>query len=160
MRVGALAERTLNTLYAIDDIPAEPHPAAVDITHDRPTTPNNLTLPHWAKRRLYFLANQQDERVQDIFEMVLLAGSDAVYNEAAYVSAWHTLTPKELEVAALVCVGRTNDEICRELSIVLSTVKTHVGNILQKFGAENRVDLQHRLAWWDVEIWLVQNSDT
>ena len=37
--------------------------------------------------------------------------------------------------------GKTNAEISRELYISLSTVKTHVANLMAKLTARNRVEL-------------------
>ncbi|MEU1945132.1 response regulator transcription factor [Streptomyces sp. NPDC020125] len=57
------------------------------------------------------------------------------------------LTGRELDVARLVAVGRTNQEICGELHLSLSTVKTHLSNIQTKLAVRNRVEIA---AWaWD-----------
>ncbi|WP_128380532.1 response regulator [Streptomyces cavernae] len=51
------------------------------------------------------------------------------------------LSARELEVVQLVAVGRTNQEICDELFLSLSTVKTHLGKIHSKLGVRNRVEV-------------------
>lgn len=48
------------------------------------------------------------------------------------------LTPRELEVLALVRQGMTNAEIARALGTSRGTVKTQVSRILEKTGARNR----------------------
>ena len=51
------------------------------------------------------------------------------------------LTEREEEVLLAVARGRTNTEIGAELHISLSTVKSHVANVMTKLGARNRVEL-------------------
>ena len=51
------------------------------------------------------------------------------------------LTEREREVLALIADGRANREICDELWLSMPTVKTHVGNLLAKTGARDRVQL-------------------
>ncbi len=50
----------------------------------------------------------------------------------------HGLTPRELEVLALVATGRTNRAIATELSISERTVARHVANIFLKLGLSSR----------------------
>jgi DNA-binding NarL/FixJ family response regulator len=49
------------------------------------------------------------------------------------------LTDREVEIARLVAVGRTNAEIGAELFLSPGTVKNHVATIQRKLGARNRV---------------------
>lgn len=48
------------------------------------------------------------------------------------------LTEREEEVLRLMATGLSNPEIARSLVVSLETVKTHVGNVLTKLGAQNR----------------------
>jgi DNA-binding NarL/FixJ family response regulator len=57
------------------------------------------------------------------------------------------LTDREEEVLLAVARGRTNTEIADELHISLSTVKTHLTALMNKFGVRNRVEL----AMWAYE---------
>jgi DNA-binding NarL/FixJ family response regulator len=49
------------------------------------------------------------------------------------------LSPREKEVLRLVAFGLTNGEIAERLVLGEATVKTHVGSILAKLGARDRV---------------------
>jgi DNA-binding NarL/FixJ family response regulator len=51
------------------------------------------------------------------------------------------LTEREEEVAVTVAQGRSNAEIATELHISLSTVKFHIGSLMSKIGARNRVEI-------------------
>ncbi len=51
------------------------------------------------------------------------------------------LTAREEQVLLAVGRGRTNAEICEELYVSMSTVKTHIGNLMDKLGARNRVEM-------------------
>lgn len=69
------------------------------------------------------------------------------------VRAWEQLTPREQEVAALVCLGYTNDEIAERLVIASNTVKSHVRNLLQKFDVNGKLELKGLLSHWDFSEW-------
>ncbi|WP_408907308.1 response regulator [Streptomyces cavernicola] len=57
------------------------------------------------------------------------------------------LSGREVEIVRLVAVGRTNQEICEELFLSLSSVKTYLGRIQTKLGVRNRVEVA---AWaWE-----------
>jgi DNA-binding NarL/FixJ family response regulator len=57
------------------------------------------------------------------------------------------LTTREEDVLVTVARGLTNTEIADDLHITLSTVKTHLGALMAKLGARNRVEL----AMWAYE---------
>lgn len=48
------------------------------------------------------------------------------------------LTIRELEILSLVCEGLSNEEVCVELGIRLTTVKYHVNNIFGKLYVRRR----------------------
>ncbi|WP_405873021.1 response regulator transcription factor [Streptomyces zaomyceticus] len=48
------------------------------------------------------------------------------------------LTGREEEVLRLMATGLSNPDIAEGLTVSLETVKTHVGNVLTKLGAQNR----------------------
>jgi DNA-binding NarL/FixJ family response regulator len=51
------------------------------------------------------------------------------------------LTARERQVLDLILLARSNREIARQLGIEERTVKAHVGRLMRKAGAENRIEL-------------------
>jgi NarL family two-component system response regulator LiaR len=48
------------------------------------------------------------------------------------------LTERETDVLRLLAQGQSNQEIARNLHISMTTVRSHVSNILMKLGVSNR----------------------
>jgi DNA-binding NarL/FixJ family response regulator len=65
------------------------------------------------------------------------------------------LSARELEVAAAIARGRTNNEIAAELFISLSTVKSHLTSIHNKLDVRNRVEI----AAWAWATGLIAHGD-
>ncbi|MBJ7327739.1 MAG: response regulator transcription factor [Chthoniobacterales bacterium] len=64
----------------------------------------------------------------------------AVAERLAERDAFQTLTPRELEILAIIARGLSNKDIARVLSASEFTVKAHVRNILAKLGVETRTE--------------------
>jgi DNA-binding CsgD family transcriptional regulator len=52
-----------------------------------------------------------------------------------------SITPRELQLCALVAEGYSNKEIAIELKLTLNTVKAYIGRIFLKKGCRNRAAL-------------------
>jgi DNA-binding NarL/FixJ family response regulator len=63
---------------------------------------------------------------------------DAVEPEYAQIIETYPLTERELEILELIVAGGSNADIADKLYITVGTVKTHVRNILNKLGANDR----------------------
>ena len=50
------------------------------------------------------------------------------------------LTPRQVDVLALMMQGKSNKLICRHLHLAEPTVKNHVSAILKALGASNRTE--------------------
>ena len=59
----------------------------------------------------------------------------------SYIQRRYHISPRELEVAKLVCYGLSNKEIAEALRIRQGTVKTHIKNIYLRIHVKNKVAL-------------------
>lgn len=90
-------------------------------------------------------------------EMILILLDQAVKNRRLKDRAhrsWDALSPREKQVAALVCTGLTGRQIAARLVVSPETIKTHVRHILRKFNLSSRRELCRLLADWDFRPWL------
>ena len=84
----------------------------------------------------------------DVVDLARRARIDLGIEPAASPAADLGLTPREVEVLALVAEGQTNREIATRLYISDKTASVHVSNILRKLEVSNRGEaaaLAHRL---------------
>jgi DNA-binding NarL/FixJ family response regulator len=77
------------------------------------------------------------DRLRREFKKLLAKEESVVYA----VNVVRKLTPMELDILLLLCENRTRSEIAQLRCVELSTVKTHVGNLLKKFHQESTHDL-------------------
>ena len=129
---------------------------------DRVDRPDVLSALRFGVRAII----PRDSRPEVLFQSIervmagqLSTGTDAPVDGVAAVkklaasrrkSLAFGLTPRETQILRAIVAGQTNKAIAEESSISENTVKTHVGNLLNKLGASNRVELalfalHHRL---------------
>lgn len=70
-------------------------------------------------------------------------GNTSPQREQAFTEL-EALTQREREVALAVASGATNSEIATTLFVSVATVKTHLGSVMTKLGATNRVQVALR----------------
>ena len=83
------------------------------------------------------IAPSSTRRLLEHLVTTLPAPPDAAAEATA--AALGSLTDREREVLVLMARGRSNTEIGHDLFVAEATVKTHVGRILAKLGARDRV---------------------
>ncbi len=59
----------------------------------------------------------------------------------SYLQKRYHITPRELEIAQMVCRGFANEEIAEALKIKHGTVKTHVRNLYRKVWVRNKISM-------------------
>ncbi|MCI0522016.1 MAG: helix-turn-helix transcriptional regulator [Chloroflexi bacterium] len=117
--------------------------------------PGKLTFPVDValSRSLQTLAQQEQRPEEEVAAELLsyaLAQRDAA---GVYLPRWRTLSFREQQVAALICLGYTNREVAARLVLSPETVKTHAQNALRKFGLHSRAALRKALSDWDFSAW-------
>jgi DNA-binding CsgD family transcriptional regulator len=98
---------------------------------------------------LRYLTTSAGALVREALEApVLIAGEGPgleAFRDAGTTHEWRELlSDRELEIARLLAVGRTNREIGTLLNLSPETVKGHVARLLTKLGAANRVQAATR----------------
>jgi DNA-binding CsgD family transcriptional regulator len=86
-------------------------------------------------------ARRRLETVQPLIEMACLAAPRSSPSPELVPPPGVVLTPRQLEVAALLAGGATNPEVARALGISHNTAKTHARAVLSKLGAGSRRDV-------------------
>jgi DNA-binding NarL/FixJ family response regulator len=84
------------------------------------------------------LSPRVTRRMIELFAADLPDDADGRPAESTMLDA---LTPREREILEAIAEGLTNGEIAARFFLSESTVKTHVGRVLQKLGARDRVHL-------------------
>ena len=60
------------------------------------------------------------------------------------------ISPREVQVLALLLDGNHLDQIADQLSITSSTVQDHIKSMLDKTGSRNRSELIARVLGWEL----------
>jgi len=84
---------------------------------------------------------------------LIAAGLSQYYSVDELMKKWESLSTRERDVAALICLGYTNELIAERLVIAPNTVKSHVTNVLRKFQVSSRYEIQNSLSEWDFSAW-------
>jgi DNA-binding CsgD family transcriptional regulator len=58
-----------------------------------------------------------------------------------YIQKRYSMSPRELEVAKLVCQGLTNEDMADKLKVRPGTVKTHLRSIFNKARVRNKISM-------------------
>lgn len=81
----------------------------------------------------------EPELSRKAFSKLPAANLKNLENPYKYENYKEILTQRELEVLKFIIEGKTNAQIAKEIVVSTNTIKAHVGNILEKLGAVDRV---------------------
>ena len=118
------------------------------------SAPRKFQVSESMQVTLTTLALYEGRPENDLIQDLVAAGLTQYYESEDLWKKWRSLTPREQDVAALVCLGFTNREIAARLSIAPNTVKSRLQNVLRKFNIHKRTDLRAMLSIWDFSPWL------
>jgi DNA-binding CsgD family transcriptional regulator len=97
---------------------------------------------------------EHEQRPADEILSDLLASGLAQHDLAQEAwQRWLALTPRQQQVAALICLDYTNRQIAARLGISAQTVKAHVRTILYQFRLHSKGELRMLLSRWDFSAW-------
>jgi DNA-binding CsgD family transcriptional regulator len=116
--------------------------------------PRKYEISEGLQVTLSTIARHEGRPEHELFPELLAAGLDQYRSVDELWPKWQSLSPREQDVTALCCLGFTNRQIAARLSLSPETIKTHVRNILLKFGIKSKSELRHILASWDFDAWL------
>ena len=104
------------------------------------------------------VARQQRRAEQDVMADFTKVGLKQFLNQNELESRWVSLSQREQQVVALICLGYRNYEIAQTLVIAPETVKTHLQRIFDKFHLRSSKELRLALKDWDFRDWWEQNQ--
>ena len=103
------------------------------------------------------VAKQQGRSEEEVIANFTKAGWDQLQQEIEMEERWDSLSHREQQVVALICLGYRNYQIAETLMIAHETVKTHLQNIFAKFNLRSSKELRLVLKGWNFAEWWEQN---
>jgi DNA-binding CsgD family transcriptional regulator len=95
------------------------------------------------------VARNEQRQVGELVQEIVAGGLALHVSQQEAGRHWQTLTPREQEVTALICLGCTNRQAAAQLGVSPETIKVHIENAMDKFGVHGRGELRKLLAEWD-----------
>ncbi|MBL0348101.1 LuxR C-terminal-related transcriptional regulator [Candidatus Villigracilis affinis] len=99
------------------------------------------------------LSSDEGRPEHDLIPDILVAGLTQYTANERLWNTWESLSQREKDVTALVCLGYTNREIGARLHISRETVKDRLETAFRKFKVHKRNDLRVLMSHWDFSEW-------
>jgi ATP/maltotriose-dependent transcriptional regulator MalT len=103
------------------------------------------------------VARQQMRPEEEVVADFTKVGLSHFLSQNEMESRWSSLSQREQQVVALICLGYRNHEIAKTLVIAPETVKTHLQRVFNKFNLRSRKELRLALKNWDFHGWWEHN---
>jgi ATP/maltotriose-dependent transcriptional regulator MalT len=104
------------------------------------------------------VAKQQQRAEEEIIADFTTVGLNQFLAQNEMEKRWASLSHREQQVIALICLGYRNYEIAKILTIAPETVKTHLQRIFDKFDLRSSKALRLALKDWDFRGWWERNQ--
>lgn len=104
------------------------------------------------------VAKQQSRAEEDVMAEFTKVGLNQFLTQGQMQERWSSLSHREQQVVALICLGYRNYEIAQTLGIAPETVKTHLQHIFDKFHLRGSKELRLTLKDWDFREWWEHNQ--
>jgi DNA-binding CsgD family transcriptional regulator len=102
---------------------------------------------------LYPLADHEPSSSDELRTDSLSKDAVSQRDSESLFLCWKSLSPREQEVTALLCLDYSTNQIANRLFVSPTTIKSHIRSILHKFDLHSREDLRVVLASWDFHEW-------
>lgn len=104
------------------------------------------------------VARQQGRAEEDLIADFTKVGLNQFLTQNEMETRWSSLSHREQQVVALICLGYRNHEIAKILTIAPETVKTHLQRVFDKFNLRSSKELRLALKNWDFREWWAHNQ--
>ena len=104
------------------------------------------------------VARQQKRAEEDVMADFTKVGLNQFLTQNEMEKHWFSLSHREQQVVALICLGYRNHEIAKALTIAPETVKTHLQRVFDKFNLRSSKELRLALKNWDFREWWENNQ--
>jgi len=104
------------------------------------------------------VAKQQRRAEEEVIADFTKVGLKQFLTQHEMQDRWSSLSHREQQVVALICLGYRNYEIAQTLVIAPETVKAHLQHIFDKFHLRSSKELRLTLKDWDFRDWWEHNQ--
>jgi ATP/maltotriose-dependent transcriptional regulator MalT len=104
------------------------------------------------------VAKQQKRAEEEVMADFTKVGLNQYLSQNELQERWSSLSHREQQVVALVCLGYRNYEIAQALGIAPETVKSHLQHIFDKLHLRGSKELRLALKDWDFRDWWEHNQ--
>lgn len=103
------------------------------------------------------VARRQSRTEEEIVSEFTKVGLNQFWTQNELEERWSSLSHREQQVVALICLGYKNHQIAEILVIAPDTVKSHLRRIFIKFDLRSSKELRLALRNWEFREWWEYN---